>query len=96
MTKLRKMLLTCICFVAMLLAVVTGTLAWLTDTDSAVNTFTVGHVQITLDEAKVNADGTLTIGADRVKENQYHVKFSIRLASPISERGVPPTVIEPV
>ncbi len=48
-----------------------GTMAYLTSTDTVTNTFTVGNVKITLDEAKANADGTLAEGADRVKANEY-------------------------
>lgn len=48
-----------------------GTMAYLTDTDEVNNTFTVGNVSITLDEAKVNLDGTETTPAERVKENRY-------------------------
>ena len=48
-----------------------GTLAYLTSTDSVQNTFTVGNVQIKLDEAKANADGTLVPNANRVKANSY-------------------------
>lgn len=50
-----------------------GTLAYLTSQDSVTNTFTVGNVTITLDEAKVNPDGTLVTGEDagRVKANSY-------------------------
>lgn len=73
MKQSNKMLLTCICLAAMLLAMIAGTLAWLTDTDSVENTFTVGQVDITVDEAKVNTDGTSVAGADRVKENSYHL-----------------------
>ena len=73
MKKFHKVLLTCICMAAMLLATVAGTLAWLTDRDSAVNTFTVGQVDITVDESRVNPDGTPVDGADRVKENSYHL-----------------------
>ncbi len=47
-----------------------GTLAYLTSTDSVTNTFTVGNVKITLDEAKTKADGTVD-GTDRVKANEY-------------------------
>jgi len=50
-----------------------GTLAYLTGTDTVNNTFTVGNVKITLDEAKVNTDGTPVVGADRVKTNEYHL-----------------------
>ncbi len=51
-------------------ASVMGTLAYLTSTDEVTNTFTVGNVKITLDEAKVNLDGTVD-GTDRVKANEY-------------------------
>ena len=49
---------------------VAGTLAYLTSSDSVENTFTVGKVAITLDEAPVGADGQETDGV-RVKENSY-------------------------
>lgn len=55
-----------------------GTLAYLTDQETVTNTFTVGSVHMTLDEADVNPDGTLVLGkegkpVDRVKENAYHL-----------------------
>lgn len=48
-----------------------GTFAYLTSQDTVVNTFTVGNVQIKLDEAKANPDGSLVPNADRVKANSY-------------------------
>ena len=52
---------------------VAGTLAYLTSTSKEVkNTFTVGKVAITLDEADVNTDGTYVTNVDnRVQENEY-------------------------
>ena len=52
---------------------VAGTLAFLTSTtDEVKNTFTVGSVAITLDEADVNTDGTyVTDVNNRVYENEY-------------------------
>lgn len=52
---------------------VLGTLAYLTASDSVQNTFTVGKVAITLDEAKVDANGAALTGdaAVRVKANSY-------------------------
>ena len=73
MKNTKKILLICICVIAVLTVSVVGTLAYLTDTDSAVNTFTMGQVSISIDEAKVNADGTPITGADRVKANEYHI-----------------------
>ena len=48
-----------------------GTFAYLTSTDTVTNTFTVGNVQIKLDEAEAKADGSLAPNADRVKANSY-------------------------
>lgn len=48
-----------------------ATFAYLTSTDSATNTFTVGKVNIMLDEAKVDEYGVEVPDADRVKENSY-------------------------
>lgn len=69
-TRNKALLLT---FGAVLLvaASVFGTLAYLTATDTVTNTFTVGKMQITLDEALVDANGETTDG-DRVKKNNYH------------------------
>ena len=65
--------LTLCCALLLVAAGVFGTLAYLTGTDTVNNTFTVGNVKITLDEAKVNTDGTPVEGADRVNTNEYHL-----------------------
>lgn len=69
-TKSKALLLT-LCAVLLVAASVMGTMAYLTSTDKVENTFTVGNVKITLDEAKVNTDGSLVEGAARVKANEY-------------------------
>ena len=79
-TKSKILLLT-LCAVALVAASVLGTLAYLTSTDEVQNTFTVGQVKITLDEAQVNSDGkpintdgtvvTNLADAERVKANSY-------------------------
>ena len=69
--KKFKALLVVACALLLVAASVFGTMAYLTSTDTVTNTFTVGKVKITLDEAKVNPDGTLVEGADRVKANSY-------------------------
>ena len=68
-----KILLLMLCAVALVAASVLGTLAYLTSTDTVTNTFTVGKVQIKLDEAKVGEDGKALTGNDaaRVKANSY-------------------------
>ena len=76
-----KILLLMLCAVALVAASVLGTLAYLTSTDEVQNTFTVGQVKITLDEAQVNSDGkpintdgtvvTNLADAERVKANSY-------------------------
>lgn len=69
-TKSKALLLT-LCAVLLVAASVLGTMAYLTSTDTVENTFTVGNVQIKLDEAKVNPDGTAVTPAERVKANEY-------------------------
>ena len=66
-----KALLLSVCAVLLVAASALGTMAYLTDRDSVVNTFTVGTVEIKLDEAKANPDGTPVAGADRVQANSY-------------------------
>lgn len=73
MKKKTKALMLVLCAVLLVTASVLGTMAYLTSTDQVVNTFTVGKVAITLDEAKVNADGTAVTPAERVKGNAYHL-----------------------
>ena len=74
MKKQSKVLLAMLCAVLLVVSAVCGTLAYLTDKDSAVNTFTVGKVDIELDEADVKEDGTYeTDHENRVKENKYHL-----------------------
>ena len=53
----NKILLLALCMAALIAVSVLGTMAYLTSTDTVTNTFTVGQVKITLDEAKVNTDG---------------------------------------
>lgn len=69
-TKSKALLLT-LCAVLLVAASVMGTMAYLTSTDTVENTFTVGNVKITLDEAKVDTDGTPAAPAERVKANSY-------------------------
>ena len=55
-------------------ASVMGTMAYLTSTSDAVeNTFTIGQVAITLDEADVKPDGTREDTTTRVIANTYHL-----------------------
>ena len=71
--KKIKVLITVLCAVVLVTASVLGTLAYLTSQDEVVNTFTIGKVNITLDEADVNEDGTVIPNANRVTENNYHL-----------------------
>lgn len=65
-----KALLLALCAIMLVVASVFGTLAYLTDTETVTNTFTVGQVHIKLDEAPVDTNGKETTG-DRVQENSY-------------------------
>ena len=68
----NKALFLTLCAVVLVVATVFGTMAYLTSQDQVVNTFTVGKVAITLDEAPINVDGTSKAGA-RVQANTYHL-----------------------
>ena len=72
-TKSKALLLS-LCAVMLVAASIFGTLAYLTDTDTVANTFTVGQVGITLDEVDVKPDGTYEgDGTVRVHANEYHL-----------------------
>ena len=73
MKKTRKILAMAACAVLLVCISVGATVAYLTSTDSVTNTFTIGKVAITLDEAKTDANGNgeAVTPAERVKENTY-------------------------
>ena len=91
-SKLRKVLLLACSAVLLVCLSVGATLAYLTSTDEVVNTFSVGNVQIKLDEAKADLDGKLVEDANRVKANSYklmpgheYVKDPTVHVKPVSE-----------
>ena len=65
-TKTKALTLS-LCAVLLVVTTVFATMAYLTSQDSVNNTFTVGKVEITLDEAQVNDYGVPTDPAARVK-----------------------------
>lgn len=72
MKTARKALLIALCAVLLVAASVMGTLAYLTSTTEVVtNTFSIGQVGCTLDEAKVDEYGEPVEGAGRVVGNTY-------------------------
>ena len=73
MKTAKKAMLLTVCALVLVAATVMGTLAYLTSTDEVKNTFTVGKVAITLDEAKVDEKGQAIKGegAERVQANSY-------------------------
>lgn len=66
MKTARKVLLLVLCAALLVSASVMGTMAYLTSTSSAQNTFTVGKVTIDLNETDVDED-------DNTKQNDYHL-----------------------
>lgn len=68
---MKKKLMTVLALVLVIALSVAGTYAYLTSTAKVVNTFTVGNVAITLDEAKVDAYGVADANAARVNGNTY-------------------------
>lgn len=71
--KRMKTLLLFLCAVLLVGVSVLGTIAYLTDQAGVKNTFTVGKVEITVDEAEVNPDGSPVASANRVTQNNYHL-----------------------
>jgi len=70
---MKKKIIAALAMVLIVAMAVVGTYAYLTDkTTTVTNTFTVGDVQIELDEAKVDAYGVAdTTATKRVTENTY-------------------------
>ena len=67
-----KALALALCAVLLVVTTVFVTMAFLTSKDSVKNTFTVGKVTITLDEADVKSDGTYVSNKEaRVDTNEY-------------------------
>lgn len=72
MTKSKKAIFGMLSMLLVAAVAVAGVVMWLTaQTDVVNNTFTVGKIEATLDEAKVDEYGVLVDGADRVTENEY-------------------------
>ena len=73
MNKMKKFALIAVCAALLVCVTISATVAYLTSTAKVENTFTVGDVKITLDEAKVTAAGVPVEGAARVTANKYHL-----------------------
>ena len=78
MKKATKALLLTLCAVVLVVGSVLGTLAYLTARDTVENTFTVGDVNIKVDESDVDENGEQETTPDgetapRVDENEYHL-----------------------
>lgn len=71
--KLNKITTAALCVLLVVFVAAAATVAYLVDTDTNKNTFTVGNVDIHLDETAVNKDGTPIEGAERVDGNEYHL-----------------------
>lgn len=69
----KKVIFGIICTAVLVAASIMGTISYLTAQESAVNTFTVGKVDITVDETDVTPDGEPIDGAERVYGNEYHL-----------------------
>lgn len=68
--KAKKVLALVLCAALLVAGSVAATLAYLTATDSVVNSFTYGKVEMTLDEAPVDLYGEVVEG-DRCDKNDY-------------------------
>ena len=70
--KRSKPLVLALCAVLLVVGTILGTVAYLQDTASVVNTFTVGNVHLKLDEAVVDEKGEPTGGRTETG-NAYHL-----------------------
>jgi len=70
MKKRSKVMLTALCAVLLVVGSVFGTIAYFTDSEVVTNTFTVGKVDISMDEADTDDS---TADADRDTANKYHL-----------------------
>ena len=68
---MKKKLTMALALVLIIAMAVAGTYAYLTSQATVSNTFTIGKIQITLDEAKVDENGKPVAGAARVVSNAY-------------------------
>lgn len=74
MKKTKQIIALLLCLVMVVAGSVFATVAYLTAQESVLNTFTVGNVDIKLDETVVNPDGTVTNPDDKTEEgNKYHL-----------------------
>lgn len=74
----KKILALCLCAAMLSVVVIGGTLAYFTDTDDNTNVFTVGNVDIVLDEAPVEKNGDkweADKDADRIQSNTYELIY---------------------
>lgn len=73
MFKGKRTLIMAASIVLSLCLTVFGTLAYLSDSHTVVNTFTVGNVDITVNETEVDPNGEPTGNEERVETNEYHL-----------------------
>ncbi len=73
MKTARKVLLLVLCAALLVSATVMGTLAYLTDSETVTNTFSVGNVVITLDEQDVDDSDNDENTTERDQANKYHL-----------------------
>ena len=69
----KKITALCLCVALLAVAVVGASLAYFTDTKSATNTFTVGHVSIDLIESKYHREGNDNSGDTSIPDPSHKV-----------------------
>lgn len=75
MKKAKKILVLLLCAVLLVGASIAGTVAYLKDSKEVTNTFTVGKVQIKLDEAVVNSESGEKVGDSRTENGNTAVRL---------------------
>lgn len=68
-----KTLILSLCLVLVVLTAAAGTIAYLTDTDEVVNSFTVGNIDMKVEESPVDENGQKVEEGLPTKGNSYHL-----------------------
>ena len=67
----KKLIALVVCLTMLAIALIGGTMAYFTDDEEQTNTFTVGKVEISLDETQIDADGVTAGNQKTTESNAY-------------------------
>lgn len=83
MSKMKKVLLICTAYILVAVLAIGGTLAYLTDTDSAVNVMTLGNVKIAQHEYEREVDGNGAYATKTIDNKDSYVLKEFTQSKPL-------------